>query len=93
MLEPDLRVPFIVCQTAGGPYDDQAFMIGFQIGIIYGALRERKLPRYETAVPDDALILQQVDLVAMRYGYTIRGWTWPEQPGWARIVATRVDNP
>lgn len=68
--EWNIVVPFVVCQSQGGPYEDLAFCAGFEAGRISQALK--------SATAADATVLRytvrtelvkQLDLIAMDAGF------------------------
>lgn len=66
----DLVLPFVVCESHGGPYEDQSFVAGFQAGQIYRSLAAI------AAVEGNGLtamvradLAPQLDLIAMRFGF------------------------
>jgi hypothetical protein len=63
----------VVCQSNGGPYEDEAFVAGFQAGEISQALRAAKAAgafRLVRTVRTD--VVKQLDLIAMDAGFTLR---------------------
>lgn len=68
-----LLMPFVVCQSQGGPFDDVSFTIGFELGQIdrelamCQTLSSEPIARY---IHEDGL--PQLDLIAMRRGFTIK---------------------
>lgn len=65
-----LVLPFVACRSQGGPYEDDAFVAGFQTGQVDRALAAI------AAVGGDGLTAMvredlgpQLDLIAMRYGF------------------------
>ena len=65
-----LVLPFVVCRSQGGPYDDDSFVAGFQAGQVYRALAAI------AAVEGDGLTAtvradlgKQLDLIAMHHGF------------------------
>lgn len=64
-----LVMPFVVCKSQGGPYDDTAFVAGYRLG----RLEENLAPRMkaEHDIPLEPADVQQADLIAMRHGYTL----------------------
>jgi hypothetical protein len=84
-----LAVPFVVCQSQGGPYDDDAFVAGFQCGQVDKALavsaaagsRTVTLPLIRTE------LIRQLELIAMNHGYPVVT-VQPEQlsPDWATVT-------
>lgn len=72
-----LVVPFVVCESEGGSYDDQAFVAGFECGRLDVVLAGQR-KRVEMVVR--AASLPQVDLLAMRHGYVLEAEPWEEAP-------------
>jgi hypothetical protein len=70
-----LAMPFVACRTQGGPYDDQAFVAGYQVGQIDQSLAVLDRLGLAGAVVGHCVyrpLLGQLDLVAMRHGYQMR---------------------
>lgn len=63
-----LVMPFIVCQSHGGPYQDEAFVAGMRLGQLYERLRRGASVDGE---PVEATSVPQLDLMAMHFGYTL----------------------
>jgi len=65
-----LVVPFIVCTSQGGPYDDDSFVAGFQAGEIDKALAVAMTAgaRVATWTVRTALV-PQLELLAMHRGF------------------------
>jgi hypothetical protein len=68
----ELEMPFKVCQSQGGPYEDEPFVAGYQAGRLAGRLDAA------AAIGANHLVevvyvdlLPQIDLIAMRAGYTM----------------------
>jgi hypothetical protein len=92
----ELVMPFVVVASKGGPYDDESFAAGWQAGQIEGALATAvhlgatrlHFPIFRTA------LLKQVDLIAMRHGYTASVEASEEWPEWGALVITKeTDQP
>lgn len=82
-----LIMPFVVCKSQGGPYDDQCFVAGYELGFI-DALLTSKISLLERYLRTDSLPL--VDLLAMRHGYSIASKPWDEHPDeWSLVRLTR----
>jgi len=87
-----LVMPFVVVTSKGGPYQDDAFVAGFQCGTIAASLElamplnvDRLFwPIFRTA------LAPQIDLLAMRFGFhhveVVSSEEWPE---WATLTITR----
>lgn len=67
-----LVVPFVACQSQGGPFDDEAFVAGFQCGQISQALKAAAVigaDRLRFTVRTD--LAKQLDLIAMEAGFAL----------------------
>jgi hypothetical protein len=94
----DLVMPFVVCQSNGGPYDDDAFVAGFQAGEIDQALKAAttvsaatvRFPTVRTA------LLPQLELIAMNRGFpkvlVDRSEEYPEWSDVTFVAAGEVDG-
>ena len=85
----ELAVPFVVCKTQGGPFDDDAFVAGFQAGTIDQALRSGPagfamkiwFPMVRTA------LVPQLELLAMNRGYpVVKAESTDEYPDWCDVT-------
>ena len=69
----ELVMPFVVCASNGGPYDDDSFVAGYELGrldrdlAVHAALEYASLARTLRSAS-----LDQADLIAMRHGYRMR---------------------
>lgn len=66
-------MPFVVCRSRGGPYDDDAFVAGYQCGEIDKALSVAAVigtQRLRFPIVY-ASLLPQLDLVAMRHAFQL----------------------
>ncbi len=89
----ELVFPFVVCQSNGGPYDDDAFAAGYSMGRLdeclraaaqYGAMLVAYTIRTDT-VP-------QAELMGMHYNFpkmTVR--THEEFPQWSEVSFARTE--
>jgi hypothetical protein len=70
--EVELIMPFVVCTSNGGPFDDDAFVAGYQAGqidntlatIASGGVTELRITVYVDLLP-------QLELIAMRYDFSL----------------------
>jgi hypothetical protein len=72
MPEPDYEivVPFKVCISAGGPYDDEAFVAGFQAGQIDQALQAAAtMHAAEVRFTVYTTLVKQLELIGMSRGF------------------------
>ena len=86
-VEFGLVMPFVVCASNDGPYDDQAFVAGYECGHLAARLQFEKPALLRLPVRTSSL--PQVDLIAMNGGYAIQ--TQPEQDGWVSVELMRLD--
>lgn len=79
-----LVMPFVVCRSQGGPYDDQSFVAGWEMGALDALLANFPTRRFGRTVRTASM--PQVELIAMRYGYTVEAETTDE---WTTATFTR----
>lgn len=87
-----LLMPFTVCASNGGPYEDDAFTAGFRLGQLWAELSRKERPVFKRDV--SAPCAQQADLMAMSWGYTMTPLS-EEHEGWvyAAFVPGVDDEP
>ena len=72
-VEFGLVMPFVVCQSKGGPYDDEAYVAGYEMGKLDEALRVmRELGWTKHARTLHADNREQADLLAMHHGFDVK---------------------
>ena len=88
-----LVMPFVVTVSHGGPYDDSAFVAGWEAGWLdVMLLSARPLGVTVERYVNPALI-PQLDLLAMRHGYTLNSEPWDESPDdWTRVTFSPASN-
>lgn len=74
----DMVMPFLPVQSKGGPYEDGAFVAGYQMGLLDAQLSGRSFDQGQAIYVENR---EQADLLAMRYGYTAE-FTDEEVQGW-----------
>ncbi len=76
-------VRHVALVSNGGPYDDDAYTAGYEVGVLFTrfSLRHPKVPMYAPTA-----LLPQVDLLAMAFGYELSHF--PTEPGWVFLVCT-----
>jgi hypothetical protein len=88
--EFELVLPFIACRSKGGPHEDEPFVAGFECGYIDARLAYEHPERLTLTVRRDSLA--QLDLIAMRRGYTATeddlGPDWADD--WAQVTFSRA---
>lgn len=87
----ELAVPFIVCQSQGGPYEDEAFVAGFQAGEVDRALvTAAAAGATEVKATVLSTLVRQLELVGMHRGFPVmRSEVSDEVPEWS-LVTFRV---
>lgn len=87
-----LVMPFVVCTSQGGPYDDAAFVAGVRMQQIDAILAAGPADCgwvYRVAV--EPTLAPQLDLVAMQHGYAMTHEPWEPHPDeWVLATFTRV---
>jgi hypothetical protein len=78
-------MPFVTVASKGGPHDDNAYVAGYEAGSLDARL-EHQHPA-TLALPVHEVNLPQLELVAMRRGYSTD--VEPEADGWAFLMLTR----
>lgn len=88
--EYGLVMPFVVCESEGGPYESAAFVAGWDCAFVDDTLRSLATPRTNgvTAATVQRYVkpeaVPQLDPIAMRHGFTLT--TEQGEHGW--IAAT-----
>lgn len=79
-----LVMPFVVCQSEGGPYEDQAFTAGWELGVLAERLSTLAAkPGVVHIATVRTPSLPQVDLLAMKEGWTLE--TFQEEADWTTV--------
>jgi hypothetical protein len=90
--DPDfeLVMPFVACESEGGPYDDDAFVAGVTIGVMLEEFSRSEGPgSFATDPPArylDRQLVPQADLIAMKYGYKMILGEIDEDSGWQHVT-------
>jgi hypothetical protein len=88
-----LVMPFVVCASQGGPYDDDSYVAGYEAGKLDAELAlgpPHVLAFWPPALSFHAENKPQLDLVAMKNGYTVR-WA-NEVDGWVGGLFAKNDE-
>jgi hypothetical protein len=88
----ELLYPFTVCTSAGGPYDDDTFTAGYQVGALDQALRVAHACSVDTiSRVIFATLADQAELVGMARGFAIMTRDAdPDGPTWVCVTFTRT---
>jgi len=76
-----LVMPFLPVTSKGGPYDDGAYVAGFEMGRLDALLSAHVFARHEATV--HTANQEQADLIAMKHGYRMELVTG--QDGWVEV--------
>lgn len=90
--EHGLVMPFVAVQSRGGPYDDEAYCAGYEMGRLDAILdRDDEYPLHEP-LAIQAANREQADLIAMRHGY-VAEVALSDVEGWAHLrVRPAIDE-
>lgn len=80
-----LVMPFVTVASKGGPYDDDAYVAGYEMGQLDAALALRPEEHAATVRTENAI---QADLIAMRHGYTRTTEVYAPSPEWSIVSFT-----
>ncbi|UAK38359.1 hypothetical protein K8O93_00735 [Gordonia bronchialis] len=88
-----LVMPFVACKSNGGAYEDNAWVAGFEMGVLNGQLSGDRTPSPDHPGPPATTEwrwigkdnLAQADLLAMKYGKSLE-----VGDEWGDLVAIRV---
>ena len=79
-------LPFVLCRSRGGPYDDEAFLSGWRLGDIAATLASPGVSALAESIrPHERL---QADLLAMARGYSMTAGP-SSDPDWLLVTFTR----
>jgi hypothetical protein len=87
-----LVMPFVVCRSQGGPYDDDSFVAGYELGRLDAELPVLAALNFDSIsrqVPTPCV--EQLDLIAMRHGYRVNHVGY-EHDGWTDVDLDRTDE-
>lgn len=87
-----LVMPFVVCASQGGPYDDASFVAGTRLGEVMVRLHDHRcfFPGNEFApdFPVEPALVPQMDLLAMHEGCTLTTEPWGYGAEWVYVTFT-----
>ncbi len=86
----ELIMPFVACASQEGPYEDQAFVAGYQSGQInqvltVGAAIGARSFTFTIYTP----LAKQMDLIGMRHGYDTATTILDGYEMWSTVTFTR----
>jgi hypothetical protein len=87
----DLVLPFVATASHGGPYDDAAFVAGYATAQLDQILQLASAAMVTAVYANVRTVLvPQLDLVAMRWGYTAEASPAGPDPDWTAIAFTHT---
>lgn len=88
----ELVMPFVVTKSHGGPFDDDAYCAGWEMGALNAQLRHITKPRFAATIRRDNLA--QADLIAMKARWSMTEESVPEEEfvEWAQVTFVRVSS-
>lgn len=86
-------MPFIACKSQGGPFDDVAFVAGYQAGMVDQALMSAAAATAtEVVFCVNTELRGQLELIGMKNGFPVmRAEVWDEAPDWTYYTFRRSD--
>lgn len=86
----EIVMPFLPVQSNGGPHDDDAYVAGYEMGLLDAQLGGTVYDQGRAIHTENR---DQADLIAMRNGFTA-DFTDEEIPGWVCMSVRRsVSDP
>ena len=95
-----LVVPFVACESQGGPYEDDSFAAGYHAGQIAQSLRVLAASGGDVySVTVRTALVRQVELIAMDAGFPVvvvvevtETEEWPAMPEWSFVTISRGES-
>jgi hypothetical protein len=90
--EYGLVMPFVACQSNDGPYDDEAYVAGYEMGLLDQSLATMAQPFTAWRQMIHSPNRRQADLIAMRHDFvmTVRETDFDE---WLDVEFSRTEVP
>lgn len=87
----NLVMPFVVCASNGGRYEDNSFVAGYRAGGLDQTLRHLAVlgATGMIEVPVERSLVPQLDLIAMRHGFTSETESTTDTSEWVMWRATK----
>lgn len=89
--EYELIMPFVVVTSVGGPYDDDAYVAGFEMGRLDAVLQLSSRATITHQVIMRTANVAQADLIAMNHRWTVAQVVELDD-GWSQIELNRLDR-
>lgn len=81
--------PFITVTSKGGPHEDQAYVAGYEMGLLDARLANGQPFHQDTL---QTVSIGQADLIAMRHGYRLEHRLSEDTPEWTFATFTRTSS-
>jgi hypothetical protein len=84
-------MPYVSCVSKGGPYDDEPYVAGWEVGVLDTVLATSALGDrvYEFTRRVRTGNVPQLDLVAMEHGWSMTSTADDEHPEWTTVTFSR----
>lgn len=99
MNDYELVYPFIVCESNGGPYEDQSFVAGVYFGMLMAAFEAKSIASEVAEDIDERVgftlpsaLLPQVDLLAMRWECSVTLERHDDTPEWTTVYFSKSEE-
>lgn len=87
----ELVLPFVCVASKGGPFDDDAFVAGYRLGMLDLELAMLNTLEFSSvAKVVDKRCLDQVDLIAMHRGWRVLHVGFEHEGGWVDVDLDRI---
>lgn len=81
----EIVMPFVVTQSNGGPYDDDAFVAGWYAAELDIVLEQMARFHCGMARTVPTPLVPQIDLIAMKYGFYFEHEPCEDAEGWSNV--------
>jgi hypothetical protein len=93
MADYELMMPFVLCKTNGGPFDDEAFTVGWDCGALEAELSTcSRLGATPRARYIKVAVLPQLDLIAMDTKFTLTLGEHSPEGEWVFVTFIALPN-
>lgn len=81
----ELVMPFVVTESNGGPYEDNAFVAGWYAAEIDMVLEHMSRFHSGMARSVPTALVPQIDLIAMKHGFHLQHEPCDDADGWSTV--------
>lgn len=88
-VDREMVMPFVTVASKGGPHDDDAYVAGYEMGLLEASLGVSRWLLVRTLRTDN---LPQAELLAMRHGFQMEAETYSPAPEWTTVHLTPIEE-